>query len=112
MNETAGNRATGVSSIEEVARTFSACTPLFFALGETARQQILLLLTQSDELNVNQLAERLPLSRPAISHHLKILRQAGLVAVRQAGVENYYSLTADDALDLLKRFVAEVEASC
>ena len=101
-----------MQGVNQVALTFAACTPLFFALGETGRQQILLLLTQSEELNVNQLAERLPLSRPAISHHLKILRQAGLVAVRQAGVENYYAITADDALDLLKRFVAEVEASC
>src|SRR5262245_27004797 len=65
--------------VEQVARTLAQCTPLFFALGETPRQQILLLLTESESLNVGQLAERLPLSRPAISHHLKILRQAGLI---------------------------------
>lgn len=99
-------------TLQQVAKTFAECTPLFFALGETARQQILLLLTESTELNVNQLTEKLPLSRPAISHHLKILRQAGLVKVRQAGVENYYALTADAALILLKRFIAEIEASC
>ncbi|MDD4886473.1 MAG: metalloregulator ArsR/SmtB family transcription factor [Thiomonas sp.] len=98
--------------LNQIAQTFSACTPLFFALGEMGRQQILLLLTQDAELNVKQLAQRLPLSRPAISHHLKILRQAGLVTVRQAGVENYYALSADNALRLLKQFVAEIEASC
>lgn len=98
--------------IHRMTRTFSECTPLFFALGEPARQQILLLLTQMGELNVTQLADRLPLSRPAISHHLKILRHAGLVSLRQAGVENYYALTADEALELLKRFVAGVEAAC
>lgn len=103
---------TDTSCIDQMARTFSECTPLFFALGETARQQILLLLTQAEELNVTQLAQRLPLSRPAISHHLKILKQANLVSVRQAGVENFYALTADDALELLKRFVAEVESAC
>ncbi len=108
----AKSERTDSQAIKHVAMTFAACTPLFFALGETGRQQILLLLTQSGEMNVNQLAERLPLSRPTISHHLKILRQAGLVAIRQAGVENYYAITADAALDLLKRFVAEVEASC
>jgi DNA-binding transcriptional ArsR family regulator len=95
--------------VEQVAKTLAECKPLFFALGETARQQIMLLLTECEELNVNQLTERLPLSRPAISHHLKILRQAGLVEVRQAGVENYYHLTADEAIALLEKFVAEVK---
>ncbi len=92
-----------------VAQTMSACTPLFFALGEPARQQILVLLTEHEELNVNQLTERLPLSRPAISHHLKVLRQAGLVGVRQAGVENFHYLTVEPAIELLERFVAEVK---
>ncbi|MEW6705567.1 MAG: helix-turn-helix domain-containing protein [Pseudomonadota bacterium] len=96
--------------IAQVATTFAACTPLFFAMGETARQQILLLLTEHETLNVGQLAERLPLSRPAISHHLKILRQAGLVDVRSAGVENWYFLTIDNAIALLEKFVAEVKA--
>jgi ArsR family transcriptional regulator, arsenate/arsenite/antimonite-responsive transcriptional repressor len=96
--------------VEQVARTFAACTPLFFALGETPRQQILLLLTENETLNVGQLAERLPLSRPAISHHLKILRQAGLVDLQQAGTENRYYLTADAAITLLEQFVAEVKS--
>jgi ArsR family transcriptional regulator, arsenate/arsenite/antimonite-responsive transcriptional repressor len=92
----------------QVARTMADCTPLFFALGEPARQQILVLLTEHEELNVNQLTERLPLSRPAISHHLKVLRQAGLVSVRQAGVEHFHQLSIEPAVALLARFVAEV----
>jgi DNA-binding transcriptional ArsR family regulator len=94
---------------EQVADTMTRCTPLFFALGEPARQHILLLLTEHDQLNVNQLTERLHLSRPAISHHLKILRQAGLVGVRQTGVENHHFLTIEPAIELLERFVAEVK---
>lgn len=96
---------------QDVAKTMALCTPLFFALGEPARQQILVLLTEYEELNVNQLTERLPLSRPAISHHLKILRQAGLVGVRQAGVENFHCLTIEPAIALLAQFVAEA-ADC
>lgn len=96
--------------VEQVAHTFAECTPLFFALGERPRQQILLLLVENETLNVNQFAERLPLSRPAISHHLKILRQAGLVDLQQAGTENRYFLTVDTAIDLLERFVVEVKA--
>lgn len=95
---------------DQVARTMADCKPLFFALGETARQQILLLLTEHEALNVNQLAERLPLSRPAISHHLKILRQAGMVGVRPVGVENLHFLTIDAAIGQLETFIAEVKA--
>ncbi len=95
--------------VAQVARTFTECTPLFFALGEAPRQQILLLLTEHETLNVGQIADRLTLSRPAISHHLKILRQAGLVAMEEQGTENRYFLTADPAIELLERFIAEVK---
>ncbi len=95
--------------IKKLAVTFADCKPLFFAMGETARQDIIMQLAQIEELNVSQLAEKIALSRPAISHHLKILRQAGLIGLRREGTENFYSLTIDDALGLLTRFVDEVE---
>jgi DNA-binding transcriptional ArsR family regulator len=100
----------GVPS-KQVARTFTRCKPVFFAMGDVTRQQIILLLAraEAETLNVTQLAKKLPLSRPAISHHLLVLRRAGLVGVRRQGTERYYFLTIEDALDLLKRFVAEVE---
>jgi ArsR family transcriptional regulator, arsenate/arsenite/antimonite-responsive transcriptional repressor len=94
---------------KQVGRTFARCKPLFFALGDETRQRIIVLLEKSERLNVTQLAKLLPLSRPAISHHLGVLRQAGLVRVRRKGTENYYVLTIDAALALLKQFVFEVE---
>jgi ArsR family transcriptional regulator, arsenate/arsenite/antimonite-responsive transcriptional repressor len=96
------------ATLEQLAQTFADCRPLFFALAEVPRQQILLLLAEHAEMNVGQLAERLPLSRPAISHHLKILRQAALVEVRQQGTENHYRLTIGLACDLLERWVREM----
>jgi DNA-binding transcriptional ArsR family regulator len=96
-------------SIKHIARTFGRCKPLFFALGDGTRQQIILLLEKREAANVKELAARLPLSRPAVSHHLQVLRHAGLVRVRRQGTENYYSLTIESALTLLKRFVYEVE---
>ena len=98
-------------TLKHLAQTFADCKPLFFALAEVPRQQILLLLTEHHEMNVGQLAERLPLSRPAISHHLKILRQAGLVEVRQQGTENFHRLSAESAVELLRRFVSELRAN-
>ena len=54
-------------SMKRVARTMERCKPLFFALGDGTRQQIIMLLEKTDASNVKELAARLPLSRPAIS---------------------------------------------
>jgi ArsR family transcriptional regulator, arsenate/arsenite/antimonite-responsive transcriptional repressor len=94
------------------ARAFRDCLPLFQAFGDTGRQDIILLLAEVDSMNVNQIAEQLILSRPTISHHLKTLRNAGLVSSERRGTENYYSLQIDAAVDLLKELVVQVEASC
>ncbi|MBB5203578.1 DNA-binding transcriptional ArsR family regulator [Inhella inkyongensis] len=95
---------------EQLAQTFAECKPVFFALSEIARQQILLLLSEHEALNVNQIAEQLPLSRPAISHHLKILRDCGLVQVLPRGTENLHLLSATSAVELLARCAAELNA--
>jgi ArsR family transcriptional regulator, arsenate/arsenite/antimonite-responsive transcriptional repressor len=95
--------------IKKVAATFTECKPLFFAMGEQVRQDIILALAQVEELNVSQLADTSTLSRPAISHHLKILRQAGLIGLRREGTENFYRLTIEGGLGLLTRFIDEVE---
>ena len=97
-------------SMRQMARTLAKCAPVFQALGEPARQQIILMLAETEEMNVGDIAAQMDLSRPAISHHLKVLRAADLVKARRKGTENYYTLTIDPALALLTRFVAEVEA--
>ena len=73
--------------IKQVARTLHLCKPLFFALSDATRQQIILLLENVDECNVTELADKLPLSRPAVSHHLRVLRQSGIVKVKRRGTE-------------------------
>jgi ArsR family transcriptional regulator, arsenate/arsenite/antimonite-responsive transcriptional repressor len=90
-------------------RIHRACIPLFEALSDIHRQQIILLLTEHDKQTVNEITKHSHLSRPAISHHLKVLRDAGLVAVNRKGTQHYYSLTIDRALQLLKAFIQAVE---
>lgn len=97
---------------EQAVRTFRDCIPIFTALGDVNRQDIILLLAEQEPLNVNQIAEQIDLSRPAISHHLKILRDIGLVSVSRKGTENNYSLALDDALVQIKQLVETVEKAC
>ena len=66
----------------------------FDALGDPQRREILRLLGDGD-LPVHAIADALPISRPAVSRHLRILRTAGLVDQRAEGTERVYSLQAD-----------------
>ena len=104
-----------MSERNETARSsalelFRKCLPTFRALGDTTRQDIIMLLGQHPRLNVGQIAARSKLSRPAISHHLKILRETGLVRIVREGTENYCVLNASSVLGDLKALIAAVEA--
>lgn len=101
---------------KELQEQFHRCLPLFIALGDEMRLNIIEVLTEEalqysppgspidfegHALNVNEITNRTSLSRPAISHHLKILREAGLVNIRQEGTANYYYLTLRDSTRIL-----------
>lgn len=60
------------------------------ALAEPNRRQILRLV-RDGELTVGQIAGHFPISRPAVSQHLRVLEEADLVTVRPAGNRRYYS---------------------
>lgn len=63
------------------------------ALGNPVRRAILIEL-RAQPMSVAQIAERFPVSRPAISRHLAVLSEAGLVELRKAGARNLYAVRA------------------
>ena len=67
---------------------------VFDALGEPVRRRILELL-RDGPTPVGRLAERLPVGRPAVSKHLRVLSDAGLIEYRSAGTRNLYALAPD-----------------
>jgi len=74
----------------------------FSALGDPTRQKILLVFEPGEEICVNEIAGAFDISRPAISHHLKVLRNAGLVGSEKRGKEVYYHINYDYCADVLK----------
>jgi DNA-binding transcriptional ArsR family regulator len=64
------------------------------ALGDPTRRRIFERLAESP-LPVGQLAREVPVSRPAVSQHLKVLKDAGLVVDRQVGTRRVYSVDPD-----------------
>jgi DNA-binding transcriptional ArsR family regulator len=71
----------------------------FNALAEPARREILELLRRR-ERPVGELVERLELSQPGVSKHLRALREAGLVRVRPDGQRRWYGLRAEPLAEL------------
>jgi ArsR family transcriptional regulator, arsenate/arsenite/antimonite-responsive transcriptional repressor len=65
---------------------------LFKLLGDDTRVRVLHYLTQREELNVRTLCKLLGQSQPAVSHHLALLREDGLIACRRDGKHNFYHL--------------------
>ncbi|WP_138494065.1 ArsR/SmtB family transcription factor [Paenibacillus pinistramenti] len=88
---------------------FRSCIPLFTALSDPARQDIIILLADKEPLSVNEIAQHSNLSRPAISHHLKILRDTSLVTIEQKGTQRYYSLALGQSIEQLKELIEVVE---
>ncbi len=72
----------------------AASIRLFKALGDESRLRILRLLASGD-LYLTEIAERMGLSKPTVSHHLAHLRAAGLVTITQSGTLTYYALRRD-----------------
>lgn len=77
---------------------------LFKLLADETRLRILHFLMQQEELNVRTLCELLEQSQPAVSHHLALLRGAGVIECRRDGKHNFYHLVprrCQHYLDLL-----------
>ena len=73
-----------------IPREWRAISKAFTALGDEHRQRILLTFDAGERLNVGQIVEVATLSRPTVSHHLKLLREAGVLKSEKIGKEVYF----------------------
>ena len=77
---------------------------LFKALNDATRREILEMLRVKD-LTAGEIADRFNISKPSISHHLDLLKQAGLVEATKEGQFIYYSLNTTVVDDIVKWFL-------
>jgi len=64
----------------------------FKAVCDLNRHKILHLIKKNGEMNASEIVDKINLSQPTISHHLKILVEAEVIASRRAGKETYYKV--------------------
>ncbi|NFS00337.1 winged helix-turn-helix transcriptional regulator [Clostridium botulinum] len=77
----------------------------FKALSDNTRRKILDLLNEKD-MTAGDIADYFQITRPSISHHLSILKQAGLVSDERKGQFIYYSLNTSVFEDVIKWFIS------
>ena len=78
----------------------------FDALGDPNRRAIAQLLGRG-ERSVQELADAMPISRPAVSRHLRLLKEAGLVADRAEGTRRLYRLH-DEGIEAVREYLEQV----
>jgi DNA-binding transcriptional ArsR family regulator len=95
-----------------VAEMWKGADKFFIALGDENRQKILHLLGKGKRIRVNDIANESHLSRPAISHHLKVLKEAGILKCEKVGKEVYYYCNKDYILEMLEKVTRAIKECC
>lgn len=86
------------NEIEELASEFEKCRKILLAFGDENRQHMILemmKIRKCSGVRVNEITDKTHLSRPAVSHHLQILKDAGILKMRREGTKNYYYFDPD-----------------
>ncbi|MDO4316052.1 MAG: metalloregulator ArsR/SmtB family transcription factor, partial [Oscillospiraceae bacterium] len=86
--------------VARLAKQFQQCQKTLIAIGDPTRQQIVLALLSGGcgGVRVGEVTAKSHLSRPAVSHHLGVLKDAGLINMRREGTKNYYYFDANQSL--------------
>jgi ArsR family transcriptional regulator, arsenate/arsenite/antimonite-responsive transcriptional repressor len=83
---------------------------VFSALGDEQRQRIQLMFERGEELTIKDVFEACPLSRTAVTHHLRVLREAGVLTAEKRGKEVFLKPQPEavmQALDRLRDYIEE-----
>lgn len=98
------------TSVAALAEQFAACSNLLTAIGDETRLHLILEMLKMGKcggVRVGEITQRSNLSRPAVSHHLQILKNAGLIRVRKEGTMNFYYF--DPEMEAFERLIAALQ---
>jgi DNA-binding transcriptional ArsR family regulator len=94
--------------LKELPEAWRDVSDVFVALGDPQRQRIVLMFEPGERLNVTQIVSASKLSRTAISHHLKVLRQAGVLSSEKTAKEVYFWIEKEKVGDVMRRVLAYI----
>jgi DNA-binding transcriptional ArsR family regulator len=104
---------TDKADIAILAKQFARSQKILTALGDENRQHLILEMMQMGKcggVRVGEITERTHLSRPAVSHHLQILKDAGIIKMRREATKNYYYFDVDtESINLLMEMLQSIK---
>lgn len=97
--------------IDNLKKNFRSSTQVLNAIGDETRQLIIVALmdTGCQGSRVGEITKKTHLSRPTVSHHIKILKDAGIISVRKEKTMNFYYLKTTSKLMNLKKLINSIE---
>ena len=98
--------------IKKTLKTFNACVPFFIAMSDEYRQKLIMDIAAAGKegINVTNLSAKSKLSRPAISHHLKVLKDSGLIKPLKVGTQIFYQLNMTEKFKTFSELVDAMES--
>jgi DNA-binding transcriptional ArsR family regulator len=104
---------TDKADIAILTKQFARSQKILTALGDENRQHLILEMMQMGRcggVRVGEITERTHLSRPAVSHHLQILKDAGIIKMRREATKNYYYFDVDtESINLLMEMLQSIK---
>ena len=86
------------ADVENISKEFAECSKFLTAIGDETRQHMLLEMMKMKKctgVRVGEITKKTNLSRPAVSRHLAIMKNAGIVKMRKEGTMNFYYLDVE-----------------
>ncbi|GBG14597.1 ArsR family transcriptional regulator [Novimethylophilus kurashikiensis] len=96
--------------IQHLPEDWQSISAIFVAMGDPQRQRLLLAFEPGERLTAGQLCDASPLNRTTVSHHLKVLRQAGVLNSEKVGKEVFYWVNREAVAAALDNVLAYVKA--
>ena len=100
--------------LKKISAEFAECQDVLEAIGDATRQTIMMALIEvgcNEGMRVGEITEKTHLSRPAVSYHLRVLKEADIVTVNKVGTMNFYSINPENtSLKLLQNLMNHMDA--
>lgn len=88
------------------------CSVFFNAFADKTRQEIIMIFSSEKELCASEIANKFTLSRPAVSHHLNLLKRAKILNTRKEGKEIFYTINKPYIKNLLSAVLKDIDDCC
>lgn len=98
-----------MKSIVDIPAEFKDTADIFIAMGDEHRQRILLTFEKGEKLNIMQIVSTTTLSRTAVTHHLKVLHHANVLASEKIGKEVYFWINRSVLIEALQNVLSYIK---